>query len=165
MKEQEHPLSRLGWSAYCAESPAFDIPVGQIPARVIEEQKRYYFADNGTEVLLCRPSGKLRHNAVDRTAMPVVGDFVLVTRQQSQKTATIESILQRRTVLSRKDPGGDVEQILCRNVNLASMPIPTSVVSKGSWHFAGPVASRPSSCSTRRIACRRPKRAQRRLRV
>jgi ribosome biogenesis GTPase / thiamine phosphate phosphatase len=119
MKEQEHPLSRLGWSAYCAESPAFDIPVGQIPARVIEEQKRYYFADNGTEVLLCRPSGKLRHNAVDRTAMPVVGDFVLVTRQQSQKTATIESILQRRTVLSRKDPGGDVEQILCSNVNLA----------------------------------------------
>jgi ribosome biogenesis GTPase / thiamine phosphate phosphatase len=119
MKEQEHPLSRLGFTSYCADASRIEIPKGQIPARIIEEQKRYFFADNGTEVLLCRPSGKLRHSAVDRTAMPVVGDFVLLTQQQAQKTATIERVLERRTVLSRKDPGGDTEQILCSNVDLA----------------------------------------------
>jgi len=119
MKEQEHPLSRLGYLAHGAAVSELEPPKGQVPARIIEEQKRYFFADNGTEVLLCRPSGKLRHAAADRTAMPVVGDFVLLTQQPGQKTATIERVLERRTVLSRKDPGGDTEQILCSNVDLA----------------------------------------------
>jgi len=57
-------------------------------------------------------SGKMRYEALDRSDMPVVGDWVALSGP------AIKAVLPRRSVFRRQDPGGG-EQLLAANVDVA----------------------------------------------
>lgn len=105
--------------------PWFDAQVrpeelaGHAVARVVEEQKRFYFVEHEAGVELVRIAGRLRHQASGRGDLPAVGDFVLLERP-GEGGARIVRVLPRRTKLSRKTAGREgEEQILAANVDLA----------------------------------------------
>lgn len=122
-------LDQLGWGPFfSAQLPNLNLPGPSAPgeasartvaARVVEEQKRYHFVTTALGTRLARIAGKLRHAARSRADLPAVGDFVLVEERASDNTATITHVLERRTKLSRKEPGTDDEQVLAANVDVA----------------------------------------------
>jgi len=112
-------LERLGWGPFFQSQ--IDLPLagsGEV-ARVVEEQKRYHFVTTERASLLARINGKLRHGADSRAQLPSVGDFVVVQARYEDGTATITRVLDRRSKLSRKEPGTEDEQVLCANVDVA----------------------------------------------
>lgn len=116
----DHPtLARLGWRDGFLRPSGRPVLRDTRPARVLNEHKRYFTIDDGEGPLLARISGKLRNAATARSALPVVGDFVLARVRRGDGGATIEEVLPRRTLLRRKAAGEDVEQPLCANVDLA----------------------------------------------
>jgi ribosome biogenesis GTPase len=63
-------------------------------------------------------SGRLRHDAVTREALPATGDWVLIAARPGEDNAVIHRVLERRTKLSRKVAGErSDEQILAANVD------------------------------------------------
>jgi ribosome biogenesis GTPase len=90
------------------------------PGRVVEEQKEAYrvvgeFGELSAEVI-----GRLRYEALDRSAFPAVGDWVAMHTIPHEGKALIHEVLPRRTKLSRKAAGErTVEQILVTNVDIA----------------------------------------------
>src|SRR6185369_5270699 len=61
--------------------------------------------------VLARPSGRMRLEAQDAADLPVVGDTVVLSG------ISIQSILPRRSVLVRKDPGAERPQLIAANVD------------------------------------------------
>ncbi len=107
----------LGWD----EGFAVQVTEQDAVARVIEEQRGFYFLDDGSgePPRLAEISGRMRHEAKGRASFPAVGDWVVATRGGGGNTI-IERILNRRTKLSRKAAGTEnEEQILCTNVDVA----------------------------------------------
>ena len=112
-------LQSLGWGAFFQSQITEPLPAGAEVARVIEEQKRYHFVATERGSLLARINGKLRHGAGSRAHLPSVGDFVIVEPRHDDGTATITYVFERRSKLSRKEPGTEDEQVLCANVDVA----------------------------------------------
>ncbi|HEY8208787.1 MAG TPA: ribosome small subunit-dependent GTPase A [Myxococcaceae bacterium] len=63
--------------------------------------------------VLARPSGRMRLEAQDAADLPVVGDVVVLSG------ISVQSVLPRRSVLVRKDPGAEKPQLIAANVDLA----------------------------------------------
>ncbi|MDX2019219.1 MAG: ribosome small subunit-dependent GTPase A [Deltaproteobacteria bacterium] len=112
-------LQSLGWGPFFQSQIKVPLPTGAEVARVVEEQKRYHFVATERGALLARINGKLRHGAGSRAHLPSVGDFVIVQPRHEDGTATITQVLERRSKLSRKEPGTEDEQVLCANVDVA----------------------------------------------
>ena len=65
-------------------------------------------------------TGRMRHEAQSRRDLPAVGDWVGVRWPSRQERATIQRILPRTSIFSRKVAGQETaEQILAANVNVA----------------------------------------------
>lgn len=112
-------LHTLGWGPFFEAQLDGPVPATSEIARVVQEQKRFFFVNTAKGSLLARINGKLRHGADSRAQLPSVGDFVVVESRYEDGTATINRVLQRRTKLSRKEPGTEDEQVLCANVDVA----------------------------------------------
>jgi ribosome biogenesis GTPase len=113
-------LHVLGWNHFfehCWETHARQ---GLTPARVVEEQKEAYRVVGKSGELSAEVTGRLRHQALDRSAFPAVGDWVAMDPILSEGKAVIHEVLPRRTRLSRKVAGErSAEQILVTNVDIA----------------------------------------------
>jgi ribosome biogenesis GTPase len=113
-------LDELGWSAHEAAAFAPYEADGLRPARVALPYGatfRVYLA--GTETL-ADVSGRLRHEARSRRDLPAVGDWVAVRWTMPSERATIQAILPRRSLFSRKVAGDTTaEQIVAANVDTA----------------------------------------------
>jgi ribosome biogenesis GTPase len=100
-------LTEFGWSDFFARQCA-----AGIPARVAcacREQFVVWTADGELDV---EPSGRLRFES---PLWPVVGDWVTLR----EDGPVIERVLQRRTAVSRRQPGRDAsQQILAANVDV-----------------------------------------------
>ena len=74
--------------------------------RVIEEQRDSFLVALEVRDVRCTISGRLRHEAVDRLDVPVVGDWVVVAAPRgSSGDGVVHAILPRRSVLVRKEVG------------------------------------------------------------
>ncbi len=71
-----------------------------IPARVIRINKRYYTLLSDEGEFLARIKGKIRYNSEVQSELPVVGDWVLMTK--SDNNAFIDTIITRKNILYRK---------------------------------------------------------------
>jgi ribosome biogenesis GTPase len=72
------------------------------------------------EDTLAEVSGRLRHTARTRRDLPAVGDWVAVRRTTAGARPTIQAILPRKSLFSRKAAGEETtEQILAANVDTA----------------------------------------------
>jgi ribosome biogenesis GTPase len=112
-------LSSLGWSAREEEAFTRHAQEGLVPARVAVAYGATFrvYVEGGEE--LADAAGRLRHEALTRRDLPAVGDWVALRRRRGER-ATIQAILPRTSVFSRKAAGsGTVEQIVAANVDIA----------------------------------------------
>jgi ribosome biogenesis GTPase len=113
-------LSEMGWDAAFAQS--FESWSGRSdvqPGRVIVEFNYIYrVAIEGRE-LEAVASGRLKHQAASRSELPVVGDWVVVRKRQSENHGVIQAVLPRRSKFSRKVAGKVTdEQVVAANVDV-----------------------------------------------
>ncbi len=88
--------------------------------RVITEYKGMYKVITENDIILSQISGKISFEAVDRNDYPAVGDWVVLDRDRSDRgNAVIHGTLQRKSKLSRKVAGTDIdEQIIASNIDI-----------------------------------------------
>jgi ribosome biogenesis GTPase / thiamine phosphate phosphatase len=112
-------LHVLGWNDFFQHY--WDSRVWSLkPARVVEEQKGGYRVVGEAGELAAEVTGRLRHEAPDRSALPAVGDWVAIAPLPAEGKALIHEVLPRRTKLSRKAAGaGTAEQIVVTNIDIA----------------------------------------------
>jgi len=111
-------LQDLGWNLFFEKHFSNTENPRVIPARISEENKGSYRVLSQEGELLAAVSGKIRFQAEERNDLPAVGDWVLISPRPSEGRATIDAILPRFSVLSRKGAGRTIdEQILATNLN------------------------------------------------
>lgn len=121
-------LRALGWDDWFQER--FDNVPGLIPARVAVQHKGTYLVITEDGEMWAEPSGRLMHEAFQRSDLPVVGDWVACRGPQ------VVGVLQRKTWFGRLESGSRVEsasdaptrteqQVLA--ANLDSVMVVTSV--------------------------------------
>lgn len=113
-------LHVLGWNYFFERYWETHARPGLTPGRIVEEQKEAYRVVGESGELAAETTGRLRHEASDRSAFPAVGDWVAMAPILSEGKALIHEVLPRRTKLSRKVAGErTAEQILVTNVDIA----------------------------------------------
>jgi ribosome biogenesis GTPase / thiamine phosphate phosphatase len=120
MPDDELTLEALGWTP--AQEALFSASrsKGCQPARVAVEDKHSYIVLGPQGELSAQVSGKLLHQSRRPADLPKVGDWVAITPMPAEQKAVIHEVLPRRTRLSRKVPGREVEeQILAANIDVA----------------------------------------------
>jgi ribosome biogenesis GTPase len=91
---------------------------GSVPARVIEEQRDGYRVLTAQGERRAQASGRLRHQALGREALPAVGDWVVLGLPQAADHGVIHAVLPRRTALVRKEAGTTTTaQVIAANVD------------------------------------------------
>lgn len=101
-------LSEWGWTGV-----GLSLEPGYAPARVIGVHRELYVVHDGVAEQCVEASGRLLHEVSSPSGLPAVGDWV------SLRSGVLDSVLPRRTVLSRKAAGtGLAQQVLAANVDL-----------------------------------------------
>src|SRR5579862_183163 len=118
-------LEELGWDQHFAAELAAALPVLRaggaelFPARVIEEQKRYFRLATPRGECWGELIGKFLHAAETRAQLPAVGDWVVASSAPAAERASIHGLLARKTKLSRRAAGdSDQEQLIAANVDV-----------------------------------------------
>ena len=112
-------LGELGWDdGFSAAFDALDNP-GLIPARVGIERNHFYGVLTAGGEMRAQAAGRLRHRATGQDELPAVGDWVAVTASGHDGTATIRTILPRRSSFSRKAAGDPTaKQVVAANIDV-----------------------------------------------
>ncbi len=114
---EQFQLAGLGWSSFLENHFRELHDLSLSPARVVEELKTLYRVRTESGEFLAGIAGRLRYLAQSRDGFPAVGDWVAVSASDGR--ARIESILPRRTKLSRKAAGrNSSEQIIATNLDV-----------------------------------------------
>ena len=112
-------LAALGWNAAFERHFELHALQGLIPARIAVEHRNQYevLAERGA--LTAALAGKLRHASVARRDRAAVGDWVAIIPPPADGVATIQAVLPRISVFTRKMSGRDQEeQIIAANVDV-----------------------------------------------
>lgn len=114
-------LLDLGWNDALARAFAPHAAEGLVPARVSVAYGATFRVLTPDGDYLADITGRMRHEAAGRRDLPAVGDWVAVKPAAAAGgRATIQAILPRTSVFSRKAAGTDTtEQILATNVDTA----------------------------------------------
>src|SRR5688572_23940685 len=96
-------LHGLGWNSFFQQY--LKSGDSRTPARVIEEQRSSYRVVSEAGELTAETTGHLRHAAVGRSALPAVGDWVVIDPRIEEGRARIHEVLPRKTKFSRKAAG------------------------------------------------------------
>lgn len=114
----DSPLTQLGWSAQLDQDFAPYRAAGFVPARVATEDRHYYNIFTVDAELIAQITGKLLHDSTP-SQLPKAGDWVAAALHNGGEKATIHAVLPRRTQISRKVAGRNVEeQVLAANVDV-----------------------------------------------
>jgi ribosome biogenesis GTPase len=117
-------LHELGWDSFFQQYLKTD--AAHIPARIVEEQRSTFRVACEVGELTAETAGHLWYTAVERSALPAVGDWVLIEPRVGEGRATIHEVLPRKTKFSRKSAGQETaEQIVA--VNIDTMFLMTSL--------------------------------------
>ena len=111
-------LTTLGWSEFFEVNfksyPEQDYTCG----RVALEHKNLFRVYTQHGEVLAEISGKLRHEAMSRSDLPAVGDWVVIRARPEGDRVMIHAVLPRRTSFARKIAGSRTEeQIVGANVD------------------------------------------------
>ena len=114
-------LLTLGWNDALQAAFAAHAAADLVPARVSVAYGATFRVVTADGEYLADSTGKMRHEAQGRRDLPAVGDWVAVKPATATGgRATIQSLLPRKSVFSRKAAGTDTtEQILATNVDTA----------------------------------------------
>ncbi len=113
-------LESLGWDESCAREFHADFAGrGCTPGRVSVRYKGQYEILTEDGPVEARIKGVLRYRAEDWAELPVVGDWVALTRKDHDRFWRIHGVLARRTELKRKVKGVRIgAQVLAANVTI-----------------------------------------------
>jgi ribosome biogenesis GTPase len=110
--DEQLRLRAIGWRA---DARPIAMPPDQRLARVIAQHRNGYRLHDGLEEFGAQPAARFLRRKAAAEARPAVGDFVFVTMGAP---ASIESVLPRRTELSRAAAGErHVRQIIAANID------------------------------------------------
>ncbi len=117
MKQQTPSLKELGWTDELAEAFKTFSEKSFIPARIVAEHRSAYdvVCDNGA--FLAEVSGVFRRAAHSKADFPAVGDWAAVSFDPHARRQTIHGLLPRKAKLSRRNPGGEEEQVIAANID------------------------------------------------
>ena len=111
-------LTSFGWSEFFEVTFKSYDDSGYSAGRVALEHKNLYRVYTHHGEMLAELSGKLRHEAVNRSDLPAVGDWVVIRSQPEHGRALIRAVLPRRTSFARKTAGARTEeQIVGANID------------------------------------------------
>ncbi len=111
-------LMDLGWNNFFSAQVSKQDAQNFTIARVAVEYKNHYLLYSKFGELEAEASGKLLYSASTKSALPKVGDWVLITPYDEDK-AIIQTVLKRKTCLSRKVAGNaHEEQVIAANLDL-----------------------------------------------
>jgi len=117
-------LKEHGWDQFFEDQFTEFYDKGLIPGRIAREERRFYSIMTNSVELNATLRGAIRHKAGEKRELPVVGDWVAVELQE-ESNAVIHSILERKTLISRKaatgrkrTSGGPAEeQLIAANID------------------------------------------------
>jgi ribosome biogenesis GTPase len=112
-------VKQWGWDDYFENLWKGQAPdQGMIPARITAEHRDRYILAASDGEHPARLSGRFRHEAMLRSDLPTVGDWVAVELPENSEHAVIHGLLPRRSKISRKEPGRRIEeQVVAANVD------------------------------------------------
>jgi len=117
-EHRKHPtLQELGWTPELEEAFKPFALRGFLPARIIAEHRMACDLVCARGEFTAEVSGNFRKAAGSKAGFPAVGDWVALSFDPSARRQTIQALLPRRTRLSRKDPGGEDEQVIAANID------------------------------------------------
>jgi len=103
-------LIDYGWSSFFKKQlRQIDIQNGVV-ARIFNAQKSQYLIVGEAGEIKAKVCGAFIHRAQMRNDYPVVGDWVVYTKNPEDDVAMIQSILSRRNHISRSALGGNSEE-------------------------------------------------------
>lgn len=113
-------LKRWGWNSYFEALWNEGERENAVPARVIEQQRKYWRIAGEFGESWAEPSGKLRLATDEAVEWPAVGDWVVVEVGNGKSNGVIQEVLPRRSRFVRKTPGKKIaEQVIAANVDTA----------------------------------------------
>jgi ribosome biogenesis GTPase len=111
-------LETLGWNERFAEPFLPYAAKGLRPARVAVAHNYLYQLYTARGEVMAEVAGRMRHEASGADAMPVVGDWVAIRSDDTERKATIESVLPRLSCFSRKAAGEPTRrQLVAANID------------------------------------------------
>ncbi len=111
-------LEKLGYDEWLRDVNIEDIKGDFSPARVIEVNKNSYMVSDGTHEMPAELSGKFMFNAENTADFPAVGDWVWAQALDNYTLAIIHSVLPRKNLLKRKEPGKRIDfQLIAANID------------------------------------------------
>ena len=114
----EVTLLGLGWSSSLQRSFNELSRPDLAPARVFSVLKDHYRVRAGAGERLARLSGRYCFEVAARSALPAVGDWVAMESLPGIDRAVIHHVLPRRTKISRKAAGREIEeQVIAANID------------------------------------------------
>ncbi|UCH43194.1 MAG: ribosome small subunit-dependent GTPase A, partial [Dehalococcoidales bacterium] len=118
MEVGQNNLAELGWDSFFTEHYELLKVPGSIPARVVSEERGSYQVYGRYGELSAEVSGRMRYQALAGELYPVIGDWVVITPDISQKKGVIHAVLPRKSRFSRKMAGPRTEeQVVAANVD------------------------------------------------
>lgn len=116
-------LAGLGWDERLDLLFVTHAAAGNIPARVVTEDRGSYGVLTGLVELRATLSGRFRFEAEDPTepSYPAVGDWVAIQTSDDGEAGVIRAVLPRRSAFVRRAPGdrGIDAQVIAANVDVA----------------------------------------------
>ena len=111
-------LDELGWTDARVREFAAWHAAGLEPGRVALEHNHVYRVLTVRGEQLAEASGRLKHRAEGRHALPVVGDWVALRPNPSGGPCQIREVLARQSWFSRKSAGREAtEQVVAANID------------------------------------------------
>src|SRR6476659_444634 len=111
-------LTTSGWSELFEVNFTPYAGKGYTCGRVALEHKNFLSVYTQYGEALAEILGKLRHEAVNRSDLPAVGDWVVISSRPERDRVMIHAVLPRRTSFARKIAGSRTEeQIVGANID------------------------------------------------
>ncbi|MFK0298412.1 ribosome small subunit-dependent GTPase A [Brevundimonas sp. NPDC090276] len=112
-------IEQYGWSDLLAEAFAPHARAGHTPGRVVLQQRDGYLVITDRGEVRAKASGRLLHEARE-LGHPAVGDWVALSQNAQERTATIHAILPRSTAFVRRAAhSARGLQIIAANIDVA----------------------------------------------
>jgi ribosome biogenesis GTPase len=112
-------IKQYGWSDLLQQAFAPHARAGHVPGRIVVQQRDGYLVATDEGELRAKASGRLLHEAGE-AGYPAVGDWVALSLNLVERTATIHAILPRRTAFVRRAADSlRRQQVLAANLDVA----------------------------------------------
>jgi ribosome biogenesis GTPase len=112
-------LAAFGWDEFFAAHFQQYAAANFAAGRVALEYKHFYRVHTEWGDVLAETAGKFRHDALNRSDLPAVGDWVVIRPRPEGDKVMIHAVLPRRSKFTRKVAGSRTEEhIVGANINI-----------------------------------------------